>query len=674
MKKFVLLSAAALVACAGSAMAQTITVDGSRDLDNSGFSPYGAMRWIQNNPTGFGDNSPPPPCDPNSLGGNPAAVATGIEFKIPLSALGAVGSNIRIMAQLSSGGHDSISNQVIPGLPAGITSNLGEPRSVDYTTLAGNQFVTVSTTSSGTPAVIDGSVDTAYGAAKALQTNRTNFGDANQGLTTTANGSELNGIYAYVNGSDLYIVLTGNLNSDFTKLEMFIDNGSGLGFNQLTQALTLPDVDFQSLQRLQGDGVLPGLKFDAGFQASHFITFGQGGDSTYFPNIADLVGNAGSYLGSSQPGLGGVLSGGTNPDNILIDLNNSNTAGVANICLPPNGDPNISGGSEINGAYGRIADGKLYLLVTGNLQTNFNKLPLFFDVGDTDDGAGGFDAGQNVMRNDNVDIDFGGLNRMAGLTFEEDFSADYWLNYTNGGAPNHFSNAAVLRANGPRRDLNTGAIFDYGAFAGGAKSFPTPLSYDGTRLDQQTAPVPSVAALFTQFAPRTAGNSLLANYPAPAVGTAGLIQAIINNSNLFGVTGDSAEGAQDVETGLEVAISLSELGYPGSGPIKIAGAITSGGYDFWSNQVLGGLSGSSGNLGEVSAINFQTIAGRQYITVSPCRPDVDGSGFLDSDDFVYFVEQFNLGVKTADYDGSGFVDSDDFVAFVADFATPPSGC
>ncbi|MDX2017073.1 MAG: hypothetical protein SFY95_05445 [Planctomycetota bacterium] len=65
-----------------------------------------------------------------------------------------------------------------------------------------------------------------------------------------------------------------------------------------------------------------------------------------------------------------------------------------------------------------------------------------------------------------------------------------------------------------------------------------------------------------------------------------------------------------------------------------------------------------------------------------CVADFDGSGFLDSDDFVAFVGQFTLGcdapgspdagcTRSADFDGTGFVDSDDFVAFVQAFA---SGC
>lgn len=62
--------------------------------------------------------------------------------------------------------------------------------------------------------------------------------------------------------------------------------------------------------------------------------------------------------------------------------------------------------------------------------------------------------------------------------------------------------------------------------------------------------------------------------------------------------------------------------------------------------------------------------------------DVDGSGFLDSDDFVAFINAFTRGCTgdgasifgpdancafSADFDGSCFIDSDDFSAFVAAF-------
>lgn len=62
--------------------------------------------------------------------------------------------------------------------------------------------------------------------------------------------------------------------------------------------------------------------------------------------------------------------------------------------------------------------------------------------------------------------------------------------------------------------------------------------------------------------------------------------------------------------------------------------------------------------------------------------DFDSSGFVDSDDFVLYLDQFSRGcvgagedifganpacVRSADADGSGFIDADDFVAFIAAF-------
>jgi hypothetical protein len=71
-----------------------------------------------------------------------------------------------------------------------------------------------------------------------------------------------------------------------------------------------------------------------------------------------------------------------------------------------------------------------------------------------------------------------------------------------------------------------------------------------------------------------------------------------------------------------------------------------------------------------------------YATLLACPADFDGSGFVDSDDFVAYVDNFVLGcagpadpdpacTQSADFDGSTFVDSDDFVAFVAAFE---AGC
>jgi hypothetical protein len=56
-----------------------------------------------------------------------------------------------------------------------------------------------------------------------------------------------------------------------------------------------------------------------------------------------------------------------------------------------------------------------------------------------------------------------------------------------------------------------------------------------------------------------------------------------------------------------------------------------------------------------------------YVGNTRCPADFDGSGFVDTEDYDAFVQQFELGENSADFDCSGFVDIEDFSAFVAAF-------
>lgn len=183
----------------------------------------------------------------------------------------------------------------------------------------------------GTPTV-DGTADGAYGAALAVQNTQTSFGDSNLGLVDWANGSELDQGFATIEGGVLYIVLSGNMESNFNKLELFIDCLPG-GQNKLRG--DNPDVDFNGLNRMGDDGSGNGLTFDAGFEADFWIGFtgGDGGGGVYsiFCNYAELLtsgGGTGYYLGSGGAVTDGTLIGGNNPNNILITINNSNVGGV----------------------------------------------------------------------------------------------------------------------------------------------------------------------------------------------------------------------------------------------------------------------------------------------------------------------------------------------------------
>ena len=179
------------------------------------------------------------------------------------------------------------------------------------------------------------------------------------------------------------------------------------------------------------------------------------------------------------------------------------TAGCAQVAPTQFGNSNISqttwaNGSEIDGIY-YFSDGtNLYIMLTGNLETNYNKLEVFVDAT-----AGG----QNTLRDNNSGIDYGGLLRQTGLTFDSDFTADYWFSLTNGydgvGYASYI-NFADLPTAGNGTD----------GFAGGPGST------------------------------HTAGNG---------------VAFAINNINSAGVDAGSAAGASSVTTGMEIKIPLSVL-------------------------------------------------------------------------------------------------------------------
>jgi hypothetical protein len=180
---------------------------------------------------------------------------------------------------------------------------------------------------------VDGVLDAAYGTAKCVQQVQTQFGDNNNGTIDWANGSELDAGYCYVVCNSLYLFLPGNLESNYNKLEVFIDSKAG-GQNKLRN--DNPNVDYDGLNRMGDDGSGNGLTFDAGFEADYYLTCGGGWNGSAYAlyvNYAEMVnGGVGNYLGTTGAGGPGTLTGGTNPDGIEVAINNLNGAGVTGGC------------------------------------------------------------------------------------------------------------------------------------------------------------------------------------------------------------------------------------------------------------------------------------------------------------------------------------------------------
>ncbi len=240
------------------------------------------------------------------------------------------------------------------------------------------------------------------------------------------------------------------------------------------------------------------------------------------------------------------------------------------------GDGNPDGGSELDAAYARVEGGKLYLLLTGNLERNFNKLNIFIDSR-----AGG----QNVLQNDadnggNNPTNDGWAGKHAGFTFDSGFEADYMLIVRNG------------NFGGDRFDI------DFATIGGGASAFETAEDVFGGSVTG-------------------ANGSALSN----GIGVA------FNNSNTLGVvvgTGAADQAAAAaVTTGIEFAIPLAAIGNP-AGAFCITAMINGSNHDYLSNQFLGGLSPPQGNVGgdgmgtftgTVGQINLNNFAGEQCFTV-----------------------------------------------------------
>ncbi len=701
-------AAALVAACAGQALAQP-TVDGTKD------AVYGEPLWVNAITTGFGDGNYTEPCVPDvDLGGDPAAVTTGMEFSIPLSALGTTaGQPIGMVAFINNSGYNYLSNQMLPGLPF-LTENLQAPAGVNLGSYAGDQHIFFTPAVVGAAPVMDGTVDAAYGAPLALQTCRTGFGDSNNANPALSNGSELDGLYAVVSGDRLYVMLTGNQQDNFNKLVVLFDTIAG---GQNTMAGDNIDVDFNGLNAMAG------LTFDTGFAPDYFVSWGSGnggGAGEYYPNYARLRTSPedpgdGGFQYCDVPGNGIATTCGDNLIGMESDINHSNVVGVAGAganCPIPGGTELLANGSELDAVYAYVdaCTNRLYVMVTGNLQNEGgtacsnggNKLMLFFD-------ANGAAEGQNVLRSDNLGISFQALRNMAGMTFEPDFYADYFMlmkMYRDPGSQN--MDVSVLRADGP--NIN-GVPVDYGAFDGGDPSLAeyNPVTFAGDNACDPTAGTdPDVFATpndasdkYTSFAPRAVYTDLIAQvnngnpFPIQPVGTPGLITFDVNNSNIGGVqgTGGTVTDAANVATGFEISVDLAELGWDGTSAIKLVAMITGIDGNYMSNQIVG-LQGQQNNISAevvdgglgllAGAVNFSDemlFPGMQQVTIEittcgptcpPCAADYDGNGGVDGGDLGAFFADFEAGETCADVDGNGGVDGGDLGYFF--FVFEAGGC
>ncbi len=156
--------------------------------------------------------------------------------------------------------------------------------------------------------VLDGMLDPALYSLAAAQTVNTAWGN---------NENELNAAYTYVKDRRLYMMLTGNIGTDWNKLEIFVDSTDAVNSNVLN-----------AVGSDNGDN-MDGLTFDTGFEPDYHGFFRRDGGSAYF-DLVDLAAQTNSNYGSLFSGEGYAMTGtgAANDYYIEVAYNNSNTNGV----------------------------------------------------------------------------------------------------------------------------------------------------------------------------------------------------------------------------------------------------------------------------------------------------------------------------------------------------------
>jgi hypothetical protein len=238
--------------------------------------------------------------------------------------------------------------------------------------------------------------------------------------------------------------------------------------------------------------------------------------------------------------------------------------------------------SEMDAAWSKVEGGRLYVMLTGNLEGNFNKLGIFIDSRS----FGQNQIGGSNPTNDNWATSYGGF------TFDTGFAADYMMIMRRGFAGVNKYDVDLARVGGGANDY---------------------ASYQDIFNDSQEGSA-SLTDADRDFGSWSIGSPL---------------QVAYDNSNVAGVAGGTnaadQSAAQAVLTGIEFSIALSDLGNPANpSDIKISVMVNGGNHDYLSNQFLGSLEPPQGNLGgdgngnfngTVGMINLNNFAGQQFFVV-----------------------------------------------------------
>jgi len=235
------------------------------------------------------------------------------------------------------------------------------------------------------------------------------------------------------------------------------------------------------------------------------------------------------------------------------------------------GPPVYGEGSELDEAFGFVADGVLYLYFSGNLVpftteplTNPDELEIFIDC---------IPGGQNQLRSDNPAV---GpelkLNELAGLRFDSEFSPDFWFDFSpmRGSRVMAFYSSLPSESGGTGYYMGRSGPLDAGVLSGGTNPYG--------------------------------------------------VRAAIDPSNVAGVTaGCGPASGAGATAGFEWSIPLAAIGNP-TGTIKVSAFIATDFAPQVSNQALGSLPPGTCSLGAASGVDFSAIPGEQHFIIDVSVP------------------------------------------------------
>ncbi|MGJ8723391.1 MAG: hypothetical protein ACSHYB_02450 [Roseibacillus sp.] len=318
-----------------------------------------------------------------------------------------------------------------------------------------------------------------------------------------------------------------------------------------------------------GDGIEDGPEIDGTgntFDGAPTNPLLADSDSDTFDDLVEVNFGFDPNDGASNPTAAGI---------ILIDGAKDSLYPAASAVQTINSAFNFN---QLDAVYASVVNGRLNLMVTGNLENNFNKLDFFFDTNDT--------ITTNVMTAAGNDS----TANLNGMTFDIGFAPDYQITVRQG-----------FRFDADIADIGTAAFDSYvDVFGGSGTGFGTTAT--GT----------------------VNGDSL---------------SFALNNSNTAGILEEGGGTAADqtaalaVTTGVELSVALADIG-ASSGSMKIMVLLNNGGHDFMSNQSLPGMPVGTENLGASSVVDFSALAGDQFFILGlPDGLDIDlvsynGSNFV----------------------------------------------